>query len=579
MLRGRERAEPSKANTSKSNGPPKVAIRTCETAVGPSASFTVLTSTMSHLDIANVRSSFPALSSKSKLSTNGVPYVFADNAGGSQVLGSVVLKISDYLVNSNVQFGADYSVSQIATKRVFEEAQETVRLMFGFDEGAGEVVWSSSTTLSFENLARSMALGGKIKAGDEVIVTANVGPWKKLAARVGATVKMWSHSPIPTSTGKPNPFSIALTVDGLLPLITPKTRLIAFTACSNILGSAVPVADIVKAARKKMAEFGPELTLEVVVDCVAYAPHMRMDVKAWDVDYCAFSWYKVYGPHISSMYIRKSILGSSTSGSSAVPPYAASITPKQQSSAAASDAPSKSQLSPLVHHFLYSKYADSALKLQPGSPGYEIVYATTAVVEYLCRLSSGLKEDETAEDVSEPGVPLSIPALDSSFSLIQAHDKALALPLLQFLTSDAAYDVGVRVVGDEGLLPDGSVKEGRAPTISFVVIDTTYTSISTTNLRKKLWSKSLVHAVDQAGGIGIRYGHFYAYDLGKSFGLLPPTPNNPGPNGEGQDGFETEEEALEASLEDGAVRVSLVHYNTVEEVERILGILRKELGL
>jgi selenocysteine lyase/cysteine desulfurase len=126
---------------------------------------------MSLLDITKVRSSFPALSSKSKFSTNGVPFIFADNAGGSQILSSVVLKISDYLVNTNAQFGADYPVSQAATKRVFEDAQESARVMFGFDEGEGEVVWGSSTTQSFESLARSMELGGKIKAGDEIIIT------------------------------------------------------------------------------------------------------------------------------------------------------------------------------------------------------------------------------------------------------------------------------------------------------------------------------------------------------------------------------------------------------------------------
>ncbi|KAK7458073.1 hypothetical protein VKT23_009979 [Stygiomarasmius scandens] len=484
---------------------------------------------MSSLDIHKVRSSFPAFSPNSPFTSSGTPYVFADNAGGSQVVSSVVEKISDYLTNTNVQFGADYSVSQVATKRVFEEAQDHARLMFGFDEGEGEIVWGSSTTLSLESLARSMELGGKIKAGDEIIVTteheANVGPWTKLAARVGTTLKIWKHSPIPTSTGKPNPFSIGLTLDGLLPLLTPKTRLLALTGCSNLLGSATPVAEIVKAARKKMSELGG--SLEVVIDCVAYAPHMRMDVKEWDVDYCVFSWYKVYGPHLSSMYVRKSLL-------------------------AAPSSPGTPYLYPLVHHFLTSKYENSALKLQPGCPGYELVYATTGVVEYICGLS---------------GSDISPSTLAKSFTLLQNHDYSLAQPLLKFLTSEPAYNTGVRVVGDEGLSSNGDTRHGRAPTISFVVIDS---SSSAEKQRKKLWSKSIVQHVDKAGGIGIRYGHFYAYGLVKSFNLLPP-----------QDAVEykTEEEALEASLEDGVVRVSLVHYNTVEEVERIIGVLKEALSL
>lgn len=67
----------------------------------------------------------------------------------------------------------------------------------------------------------------------------------------------------------------------------------AFTACSNILGSTLPVKDIVIAIRQKAKELG-NTKLEVCLDCVAYAPHKRMDVKGWDVDYAVFSFYKVH---------------------------------------------------------------------------------------------------------------------------------------------------------------------------------------------------------------------------------------------------------------------------------------------
>ena len=81
-------------------------------------------------------------------------------------------------------------------------------------------------------------------------------------------------------------------VEDLLPLVTATTRLIAFAACSNILGSVVPVKEVVVAARKQAAELGAR-KLEVCVDCVAYAPHRRIDVRDWDIDYCVFSEYKV----------------------------------------------------------------------------------------------------------------------------------------------------------------------------------------------------------------------------------------------------------------------------------------------
>lgn len=117
---------------------------------------------------------------------------------------------------------------------------------------------------------------------------ANCGPWKKLAARRGAIIKYWR--PKPTSAS--NPHSLALSITNLLPLISTRTRIVAFTACSNILGSIIPVADIVKGIRARVAAEGAG-KVEICVDCVAYAPHRRMDVQQWDVDFCVFSCYKV----------------------------------------------------------------------------------------------------------------------------------------------------------------------------------------------------------------------------------------------------------------------------------------------
>ena len=117
---------------------------------------------------------------------------------------------------------------------------------------------------------------------------ANGGPWKKLAARKGAVIKYWNAKP--TSTN--NPYSVALAIPDLLPLISSRTRIVAFTACSNILGSVIPVQEVVKAVRERAKTEGAQ-KVEICIDCVAYAPHRRIDVQAWDVDYCFFSFYKV----------------------------------------------------------------------------------------------------------------------------------------------------------------------------------------------------------------------------------------------------------------------------------------------
>lgn len=113
---------------------------------------------MSTLDVEHARKSFPALASG---------YIFADNAGGSQCLGTAVAKISDYLLNTNVQLGADYSVSVQSTQRV-ADGVVAARELFNA-ESTDEVALGSSSTMLVENLAR--ALDADVLDGEEVIVT------------------------------------------------------------------------------------------------------------------------------------------------------------------------------------------------------------------------------------------------------------------------------------------------------------------------------------------------------------------------------------------------------------------------
>ncbi|CAL1711922.1 unnamed protein product [Somion occarium] len=381
------------------------------------------------LDLTRVRSNFPAIAQSN--------YIFGDNAGGSQCLSSVVARISDYLLHTNVQLGADYSMSVTSTNRVADGA-EAARELFNATS-VDEIAYGSSSTMLAENLAR--AIEADVREGDEFIVTgeheANAGPWKKLAARRGVTVKYWHARTEPNSE---NPYAVSLHVSDLVPLITEKTRIVAFTACSNILGSIVPVKEVISAIRSKAAEVGAR-KVETCVDCVAYAPHRRIDVQDWGVDYCFFSMYKVYGPHISVLYARASSL--------------------------------KSSLTSLAHHFL--KVDDKPYKLQPGGPGYELVYGCTAVPIYLRSLSP-------SQDLNE------------AFKLIAEHEQTLVKPLLSYLKSKASR--GVRIVGEE------ETSLSRVPTISFVVVG-----------ERAIRSQDIVKVFDQRGNIGIRYGHFYAYTL------------------------------------------------------------------
>ncbi|KAL4246223.1 Pyridoxal phosphate-dependent transferase [Abortiporus biennis] len=203
---------------------------------------------MSSLDVAYARSQFPALTQPE------TPYIFADNAGGSQCLSTVASKITDYLLNTNVQLGADYSVSVTSTNRV-KEGVEAAKELFNASS-VDEISFGSSSTMLAENLAR--AIDKDVLDDEEFIVTgeheANGGPWKKLAARRNLKINYWHATHIPTSPN--NPYAVSLKVEDLLPLVTSKTRLVAFTACSNILGSVVPVKEIVAALRSKATELG-----------------------------------------------------------------------------------------------------------------------------------------------------------------------------------------------------------------------------------------------------------------------------------------------------------------------------------
>jgi cysteine desulfurase family protein (TIGR01976 family) len=424
---------------------------------------------MAGLDIAKVRTSFPSLRTG---------YIYADNAGGSQTAQQVIDNIVDYLSNTNVQLCASYSVGVQSNQRV-SDGSVAAELLFNA-ASVDEVGYGPSSTMVLENIAR--ALDDDIQSGDEFIITeeheANIGPWKRLAQRRGAVVKYWRT----VAVEEGNPYSFTYEREALLSLVSPRTRIVAITGCSNILGTIYPIQAIVTALRQRAKEVGAP-KVEISVDCVAYAPHRRIDVQKWDIDYCVFSVYKVYGTHNAAFYIRTTA--------------------------------SESSLKSVVHHFL--PVDNSPQKIQVGGPGYELVHGASGVVPYLLSL--------TPEN-----------NLEASFAAIAQHEQGLLQSLLSFLTDKQQYDRGVRLFGTS------SIDLSRVPTVSFVVTG-----------QRAIKSKDVVAEFDKERDIGIRFGHFYAYSL-----VANATPK------------------LDPA--DGVVRISLVHYNTVEEVERIVGILRRVLA-
>lgn len=189
---------------------------------------------------------------------------------------------------------------------------------------------------------------------------ANIAPWIDLERRFGITVKLWR----PKSGTNPK-----LLASDLESLMTEKTKLVTCTHTSNILGT---ITDIKSIAKTVHAISGAKLC----VDAVAYAPHRRIDVKELDVDFYCFSWYKVYGPHISMLY-------------------------------ASTEA--QEDMTSLGHYFNASVTLENKLGLAGSS--YELTQSIPKVLEYL-------GQEPTA-----------------SWSAIAEHEEQLAEVLLSYLRS------------------------------------------------------------------------------------------------------------------------------------------------
>lgn len=226
------------------------------------------------LNESKVRERFPALHQ---------PQIFFDNAGGSQTLGTVIDSIKDYLSGNNAQLGGSYATSQRATASYQEAHRAGARFINAHSD---EIVYGASTT----QLLRNVSFALELEPGDEIVVSAidheaNISPWVDLARRQRLGLRWW----------KPNdPVNPRLLLDDLSALLSPRTKLVACTHASNVLGC---ITDI-----KAIAAEAHAVGALVCVDGVAYAPHRPIDVQDLGVDFYVFSWYKVFGPHVAMLY-------------------------------------------------------------------------------------------------------------------------------------------------------------------------------------------------------------------------------------------------------------------------------------
>ena len=285
--------------------------------------------------------------------------------------------------------------------------------------------------------------------------------WILRLADDGITVREW----------KVNPETAELDRQGLESLLGPRTKLVAFTHCSNVVGSINAVREFTDLAHRAGAW--------AFVDGVAFAPHGMPDLAALGVDAYYFSLYKVYGPHLGTMFMRREL---------------------------------NSELPNQGHFFNAPK---AAYRFTPAGPDHAQIASVNGVMDYLDAVAS-------RHDVGDQPVATRAAAVRALF---HAHEAALLQPLLDFLS----HHPRVHMIGRDRAAE-------RAPTVAFTVEHRRAAEVASRLSDSKL---------------GVGAGHFYAYRLMKALGI---------------------------DTDDGAVRVSFVHYTSKDEVDRLMQELERCLN-
>jgi cysteine desulfurase family protein (TIGR01976 family) len=390
-------------------------------------------------DVNRIRSAYPALADG---------YAYLDGAAGTQVPTMVIEAIADaYRAGIGNVHGA-FPASRRADEIVTGCRAAVADLVGGQAEGV--VLGPNMTTLTYR---LSDALSKGWGPGDEVVVTtldhdANVRPWVRAAERAGARIK-WAH--VDTKTGE-------LPADQYRRIVTERTKLVAVTAASNVLGTRPDVPAITAIAHEAGA-----LTY---VDGVHATPHGPVDVTALGADFYATSAYKWSGPHVGAVI--------------ADPELLATIRPDK----------------------LASSPNEVPDRFEYGTSAFADLAGVTAAVEHLATLddaATGTRRDR----------------LLTSMAAVRAHEEVLCDRLL---------------AGMDGVTLYGSAAR-RTATVYFTVPGHTPDKVAAVLAERRInvWS-----------------GHNYAWEVTAALGIRDAG---------------------------SAVRAGIVHYNTAEEVDRLVSAM------
>lgn len=340
------------------------------------------------LDLAFVRSQFPAFSEPS---LEG--FAHFENAGGSYACRQTIERLDHFYRQTKVQPYYAFAPSARAGEQM-DAAKE--RLAAWLNVGRDEIHLGPSTSQNTYVLAQ--ALRKILAPGDEIIVTnqdheANVGAWRRLADD-GVVVREW----------KVDPWTAELKRADLEALLCPRTKAVAFTHCSNVVASIHPV--------REFADLAHQAGAWALVDGVSFCPHGLPDLEELGIDAYFFSMYKVYGPHLGAMYLRRDV-------NAALPNQG---------------------------HFFND--AKAGARFTPAGPDHAQTAAVNGVLDYM---------DTIADRHGQKNAQVKARA-HAVRSLFRAHETALLQPLLDCLADHPKVRLIGRVHAGE-----------RAPTVAFTV--------------------------------------------------------------------------------------------------------------
>ena len=343
---------------------------------------------MQTLDLDFVRAQFPAFSEPS---LEG--FAHFDNAGGSYACQQAIEWLDRYYRQTKVQPYSDYPASAKAGLQM-DAAKD--RMAAWLNVSQDELHFGPSSSQNTYVIAQ--ALRRYLSPGDEVIITnqdheANSGAFSRLQDD-GLVVREW----------RIDPDSADLNPRDLEALLSPRTRVVAFPHCSNVVGTINPVRELTDLIHRAGAW--------AFVDGVAFGPHGLPDVAALGADFYFFSIYKVYGPHLGAMFLRREL---------------------------------NAQL-PNQGHFFNVDHA--ARRFTPAGPDHAQIASVNGVMDYM---------DAVADRHGFSGHPVQARAA-AVRTLFRNHESALLQPLLDFLSHHPKVKLIGRVQSAQ-----------RAPTVAFTV--------------------------------------------------------------------------------------------------------------